>query len=511
MSINELDIPFTNGNIILWSNVFPSFYHSNGNMYDVTNNTFEIEPTGISRSVKKIFYLIDFLGNSIVCNTSKIFSNPIDPSTGMTIPLSKNELKRRNNAGLPLAEKAQAICCAYSALVMTYAFIEATKMCSSSLTLGLEKFVDCVRRFLTKLKRSKPQDGILLEIETLHTSINAYNYFKQNLYGDVSEISRLNNCPGGIELKRNGIHLFSLVSQFYTNGGCGTGHHFMVYVIDDFCIIYDTWMGGSQGNRCNWTRLISTDQFIYLINLMNDTQTEKNIKEEIILTIFAGPNKNGQGYNDDYYFRYYSEYEMMFLIEKNKIIVDKYRRDPSFSHDKQFQQLVQKQEFYNVTAQMKQYVEEKEKYLERELNQERVQQETQELTQDREALEQKLQQERAAEVPVDSEIDVDLFDQMAEMPLEEQELNTENQPKKKFKDHPPGLSLINPSVIDSNPSSQASSPFHFSPINFTPPGGGSQKLKRNKRKTKCINKRKSKRKHRNRRKNKTNRRNINNK
>jgi hypothetical protein len=129
-------------------------------------------------------------------------------------------------------------------------------------------------------------------------------------------------------------------------------------------------------------------------------------------------------------------------------------------------------------------------------------------------------------VPVD--FDMDLIDEMADMPLEESE---SQQPAKKFKEGvpesvPTGFSLINPSEINSSRSSPVSSPVQLSPFNMSPspsespgldfgspfsPSGGSRKLKRNKRKkTKRRNKRKSKNTHKNKRK-KTKRRNINNK
>jgi hypothetical protein len=469
LKIYELNVLFSKVNVTLWSNEFPSFYNSGGNVYDLTNSTFEIDSNGFPEDILHIFNTINTLGNDFVCNTGSIFNNRIDPSSGMPVKPSKRTLDRRDETGMDdKLELAYSICCAYSALVMAYAFVKAIIKCTS--TKSSESIQVCIKKFLNGLVTAKNANEEnkknLLEIETLHMGINAYNGKKTNVYGDNSVIGRINKCPTGINLQDDGVHLFSIVSQFYsipgTNDiGCGTAHHFMVYKMGIYCIIYDTWLGGPQGSRCNWTRILSTDQFIYLIDLMNHTETSIDIKEEIILKIFAGPNKNGQGYKHDYYFRYYTQGELVELIEKNSQLVREYiQQYPLYKHDKDAQQYFQREVYGQPPKQIRQ-------------------------PEIQSSLGSQLRIEDAS-VPVESGYDFGLIDEMAnadqlpKSPGKKQRIYQNNSEFNLFDG--PDDSDFNPDEMD----------------NFGEFGGGSRKLKR-----KTRHKRKNKRK--------TKRKNINNK
>jgi hypothetical protein len=503
----------------LYSDKFPSFYYPDGNVLGL--QTYEISPVFFSKDIKYTFNTINTLGNDFVCKTASVFNDRIDPITSRKSS-SKRDLSRRDKSGMSKKiELAYSICCAYSALVMAYAFVKARTYCFE---FGQQiKDVDvCMKKFLNGLQTgtyaNEENKTILLEIERLHMGINGYNREGTNVYGNESIISRSNNCPPEHPmLTEDGVYLFSIVSNFHTRTdgreGCGTAHHFMVYKINNYCIIYDTWLGGYQGNRCNWTRIISTEQFIFLINLMNDPRTSVDEKEFIILMIFAGPNKNGAGYHDplyNYQFRYYSEPEFAELIDKNTELVRDYiQQYPPLQYHKGTQKHFQRQVYQ---PQLQPPVVQPQPQPQSSLGKQ-----------------QRRNENNDASVPVN--FDMDLIDEMAGMPLEESE---SQQPAKKFKENvpesvPPGFSLINPSEINSSRSSPVSSPVQLSPFNMSPspsgspglgfgspfspsgssglgfgspfsPSGGSRKLKRNKRKSTHRNKRKST--HRNKRKSK---------
>ena len=209
---------------------------------------------------------------------------------------------------------------------MSYAFQKAFRECKGKL---MKQFFKCVKKVLIKFITTDYSNTVgneanhakLVELEFLHMGINGYNNNGENVYDANSLISRSNMCPPGETMPRdNGIYLFSIILN-PRNGGCSTYHHFMVFILGDQCIIYDTWLGGPQGNRCNWTRVLTREDFEYIFETMNSPQTSVDIKEEIILKIFAGPYLRGYGYKGgykkDFKFRYYSQLHFEQLLDIN--------------------------------------------------------------------------------------------------------------------------------------------------------------------------------------------------
>ena len=101
------------------------------------------------------------------------------------------------------------------------------------------------------------------------------------------------NCPTYTQLVE-GINLVSLTGPISVDGGCGTYHHFTVYVLGNYSIIFDSWAGGDDGCREPWIRIMQTDD---LQNLFDEIKTYPNSHDfltEVFKNYFNAPNKQGK-------------------------------------------------------------------------------------------------------------------------------------------------------------------------------------------------------------------------
>lgn len=311
--------------IELYSNKFPSWFGMDSTRHAYNTN---IERLRRRDSASQIVYIIESIGDPFVCSTASTFVNPIDETTARPIlHPSRNIKTRRSKAEMRgNLELAYSTCCAYSALVMSYVFYQALRECR--IKKKLNEFLKCVKKVLLKFKTNNystadESHATLVELEFLHMGINGYNNKGENVYDNTSLISRARRCPTEEAIPTQfGVYLVSIVSDIM-NGGCNTYHHFMIFILGDRCIIYDSWLGGGgQGNRCSWTRDVLLADFIYIFNTMNSPQTTVDIKEEILLKFFAAPYLRGaNAYKRDYKFRYYSKSHFQSLIDLNRAMV----------------------------------------------------------------------------------------------------------------------------------------------------------------------------------------------
>ena len=490
---------FEGMHVTLYSNNFPKHYDVTG--VEHSYNIERVPETDINNDdVLRVVGLIDTMGHQFVCSTASTFTNPFDVPTNAIKPVSYHGQMRRADAGVPgNLPLAFSTCCAYSALVMSYIFYKAFKICNEP---SQDTFLTCVKKVFTKFTTTNYSNTpkninnhkILVEIEFLHMGINGYNGNQANVYGNDSIISRISSCPRqNVMPEENGVYLFSIVSEIYPSGGCGTAHHFILYIIEEYCIIYDTWLGGSQGSRCNWSRVISKTDFRNIFNIMNDMRYPPEIKEQIILAFFAGPNKPidartpAPGYHDtryNYQFRYYHPKDFQLLLDLNEELVNRYVvANLEVKYDPLTQQRFQSIVFDNDNVQ---------RFI-------RQQQDLEREKQGRRRVKAKFPQPipmMDPSVPVQEEEPQPSPMMDASVPVQEEE--------------PQPSPMMDASVPEQTILGKRDNAYSFDDFNLDEEigrGGGSRKLKKNKRKTKRRNKRKSKRKN----KNKTKRRNINNK
>jgi hypothetical protein len=108
------------------------------------------------------------------------------------------------------------------------------------------------------------------------------------------------NCPIETELVE-GINLVSLTGPISSvDGGCDTYHHFTVYVLGNYSIIFDSWAGGDDGCREPWIRIMQTDDLQNLFHQINTYPNSHDFLTEVFKNYFNAPNKQGK-LTVDYY------------------------------------------------------------------------------------------------------------------------------------------------------------------------------------------------------------------
>ena len=110
-------------------------------------------------------------------------------------------------------------------------------------------------------------------------------------YARFKDIGWNERCPENTILSQ-GINLVSLTGPI-VDGGCTTYHHFIVYVHNDYCIIFDSWAGGVDGCRGPWIRIMKTIDLQKLFNAINDNSNNHIFLTEVFKNYFNAPNKLG--------------------------------------------------------------------------------------------------------------------------------------------------------------------------------------------------------------------------
>ena len=102
------------------------------------------------------------------------------------------------------------------------------------------------------------------------------------------------NCPTYTKLVE-GINLVSLTGQILSvDGDCETYHHFTVYVLNNYSIIFDSWAGGDDGCREPWIRIMQTDDLQNLFDEINTNPNDYKFFTEVFKNYFNAPNERGK-------------------------------------------------------------------------------------------------------------------------------------------------------------------------------------------------------------------------
>ena len=124
--------------------------------------------------------------------------------------------------------------------------------------------------------------GIILTNNKEEIEINSKNVYSKILrffilisgYADLKNIGWNFRCPSKSHNLAEGINLISLTDDIQLSG-CTTYHHFTVFVMNEYSIIFDTWAGGRiNGCRGSWVRIMITRDLENLFKLINDNPTD---------------------------------------------------------------------------------------------------------------------------------------------------------------------------------------------------------------------------------------------
>jgi hypothetical protein len=223
-------------------------------------------------------------------------------------------------------------CCGFSAAIMAAYLFIFTIFCMQAQTQARQfTTMDC---FNNKYFEESITAGFTLTYKGENIDINNENIHEKlymvfmllSGYGYIYGIGWNTRCPMHTVLDQ-GINLVSLTGYPY-GSRCDTIHHFIVYVVEEYCIIIDSWAGGIDGCRDPWIRIMKLDDMQRLINYINNlnipmppkrntrrkiqrnAQRQPHVSEtieilktkirtEIFKNYFNAPNKLGRLYVDE--------------------------------------------------------------------------------------------------------------------------------------------------------------------------------------------------------------------
>ena len=202
-------------------------------------------------------------------------------------------------------------CCGFSAaIIAAYLFI-LTTLCKQK---KRSKIMKCFNKGYFD---HEIQTGFWLKYKDETISINEQNIHEKlymvfmllSGYAGFYHMGWNARCPMHRELDQ-GINLVSLTGYPLVSltgdpsVSCATFHHFIVYVFEEYCIIFDSWAGGEHGCRDPWIRIMKLDDMQRLINYINDLNNPlppdsplitkiPEIRTEIFKNFFNAPDKLG--------------------------------------------------------------------------------------------------------------------------------------------------------------------------------------------------------------------------
>jgi hypothetical protein len=110
-------------------------------------------------------------------------------------------------------------------------------------------------------------------------------YAKYAGYGK-SSFSWNKNCENWSTILKEGTNLLTFYGRSKISSKlCTTYHHFIIYKMEDFCIIIDAW-AGAAGNRGEWARIMMTQDItaiLHEIDITNDIDTTNQLLNEYFI------------------------------------------------------------------------------------------------------------------------------------------------------------------------------------------------------------------------------------
>jgi hypothetical protein len=202
------------------------------------------------------------------------------------------QCKMPTNSTFKKADKARnPVCCGFTASVMSAILYILLQTCHRG---RLTK--NCLDNFKRKLQLS-----ITLTNKKEEIKINSTNMYSKILrffilisgYADLKNIGWNFRCPSKSHNLAEGINLISLTDDIQLSG-CTTYHHFTVFVMNEYSIIFDTWAGGRiNGCRGSWVRIMITSDLENLFKLINDNPTDYALLTTLFSIYFNSPDLSG--------------------------------------------------------------------------------------------------------------------------------------------------------------------------------------------------------------------------
>ena len=199
-------------------------------------------------------------------------------------------------------------CCGFTAPVMAgLLFINNLDCKQNSIDImegyDIDNFMHRVDRgFIINKKYDGDRESIYMTGNIVHSN-NIYKrvssfYTLISGYAHFANIGWNVRCPTEQFLKP-GINLVSILTESVrgsrgsrgSGDSCSTYHHFIVYWIENMCIFFDSWAGGSDGCRESWTRIMRKKDAQLLFERIN-TASNAETRTSLFKRYFNAPDTN---------------------------------------------------------------------------------------------------------------------------------------------------------------------------------------------------------------------------
>ena len=195
---------------------------------------------------------------------------------------------------LRASRQATFVCCGYSAPVMTCIIyllqLYNSSSSSSSSSFNINKFLKQIDN-VGIIFNNEDESMEISNMPDLYKRINRFFLLISGYAKFSQEIGWNKRCSDNYTLV-DGLNLVTIFEPHIGITTCSTYHHFVVYCINKWAIIYDSWAGGEHGCREGWTRIMKMEDMQKLINIINNLISSRK-RTEIFRKYFNAPDKKG--------------------------------------------------------------------------------------------------------------------------------------------------------------------------------------------------------------------------